>query len=77
MTYSVAHASARIEELLKEFNDTWEKRTKDPDSFLTLSEIENLLDKLQTDTNAVYSEMLKNYLESSCKKKDQLIDIIK
>ncbi len=60
----VAYASARIEEILKEFNDTWAKKTKDPDSFITLSEIESLLGKLQTDTNTVYSEMIDKYMKN-------------
>lgn len=69
MTNPAAQASARIEELLKEFKDTWDKRTKDPDSFLTLSEIESLLGKLKADTGTVYSEMLDKYLEDYDKDK--------
>ena len=52
------YTSARINELLDKFNNIWNQKTKNSSSFITLSEIEALLDSLNINTNKLYLEMI-------------------
>ncbi len=56
--------SIHILELLKEFNDNWNKKTKNSSSFITLSEIEDLLEILKVKTNKLYMDMIDEYIKN-------------
>lgn len=58
------YTSARINELLDKFNNIWNQKTKNSSSFITLSEIEALLDSLNINTNKLYLEMINDYIKN-------------
>lgn len=56
--------SAHLIELLKNFDDSWNKKTKNSTSFITLSEIESLLEYLEINTKKIYLEMINKYIQN-------------
>ena len=58
------YTSARINELLDKFNNIWNQKTKNSSSFITLSEIEALLDSLNINANKLYLEMINDYIKN-------------
>lgn len=55
---------AEIERLIKEFKDKFEMGTSDADNFITITEIERLWAELQSNTNNIYSDMLRDMMSS-------------
>lgn len=58
------NTSAHLIELLKNFDDSWNKKTKNSTSFITLSEIESLLEYLEINTKKIYLEMINKYIQN-------------
>ncbi len=54
--------TSRVERLIDEFKSKFEARTKDPDNFLTMSELEQLWGDLEQNTKVVYSDMVRSML---------------
>ena len=48
--------------IVKEFEEKIQNGTRNPDDFLTITEIETLWSKLIGDTNVLYSDMLQNLI---------------
>jgi hypothetical protein len=55
---------AEIERLVNEFREIMERGFADVQNTMSINEIEELWSKLRTGTDAVYSEMLSDYLAS-------------
>ena len=60
---------AKLQQLIEEFRSILQERTKDPDNFLTMSELESLWRKLRGDTNVLYSNMVEELLRNIDEKK--------
>lgn len=56
--------SIHLNELLKKFNDSWNIKMKNSSSFITLSEVEDLLDNLKINTNKLYLKMVNEYIKN-------------
>lgn len=59
---AVSDAKAQIERELDEFKAALDAGTADPNSFITLSEIERRWAELRNSTNKTYSDMISAYL---------------
>jgi hypothetical protein len=55
---------SEIERLIKEFKEKFEAGTLDAENFITINEIERLWGDLQSGTNNVYSEMIRELMSS-------------
>lgn len=55
-------AILQIEKNVREFKEKLDFRTKNPENFITFSEIEKLWASLNESTNKTYSDMLSAYL---------------
>jgi hypothetical protein len=55
---------SEIERLIKEFKEKFEIGTSDEENFITINEIERLWGDLQSGTNKVYSEMIRELMSS-------------
>jgi hypothetical protein len=55
---------AEIERLIKEFKEKFKEGTSDADNFITMFEIERLWGELQNNTNNIYSDMVREMLNS-------------
>ena len=55
---------AELSRIVKEFEGKIQNGTKTPDRFLTLSELEELWGKLIRDTNVLYSDMVRELINS-------------
>ena len=59
---AVIDAKMQIEKSIDEFKATLDQGTSDPDSFITLAEIEKKWAVLKNSTNKTYSDMVAAYL---------------
>jgi hypothetical protein len=55
---------AEIERLLTEFKEKFEAGTSDVEDFITMSEIERLWGELQSNTNNIYSDTVRELMSS-------------
>jgi hypothetical protein len=55
---------SEIERLIKEFKEKFEAGTLDAENFITINEIERLWGELQSGTNTVYSDMIRELMSS-------------
>ena len=55
---------AEIERLIKEFREKFKEGTADADNFITMFEIERLWGELQNNTNNIYSDIVREMLNS-------------
>ena len=53
---------AEIERLINDFKEKFETGTSDADNFITLHEIERLWGELQSSTNNIYSDMIRELM---------------
>jgi len=55
---------AEIERLINDFREKFEIGTSDADNFITLHEIERLWGELQSSTNSIYSDMIRELMSN-------------
>jgi hypothetical protein len=56
--------AAEIERLLAEFKTKFKAGTSDVENFMTMNEIEHMWSELRTDTDNVYSDMLREMMST-------------
>lgn len=61
---AVADAKAQIDKEIDEFKAALDAGTADPNSFITLAEIERKWEELKSKTNKTYSDMISTYLST-------------
>lgn len=61
---AVADAKAQIDKEIDEFKAALDAGTADPNSFITLAEIERKWAELKNKTNKTYSDMISTYLST-------------
>ena len=55
---------AEIERLINDFREKFEIGTSNADNFITLHEIERLWGELQSSTNSIYSDMIRELMSN-------------
>lgn len=53
-----------IKRLIKEFQDRFKERTSQTERFLTINELENLWSELRKNTDALYSDMIRQLMST-------------
>ena len=61
---AIADAKAQIEKEIDEFKASLDAGTANPESFISLAEIERRWSELRSKTNKTYSDMISTYLST-------------
>jgi hypothetical protein len=61
---SMETRTAEVERLMNEFNERFAAGTSDPETFLSMNDIERMWSELRNNTNNIYSDMMGELLSS-------------